>query len=45
MDENDMVANMATIFAEGVIWKSSFLGNLEPSNKKLDLWRTLICSF
>jgi hypothetical protein len=28
--KNDMVANMATIFARGALQRSSFLGNLKP---------------
>ena len=28
------------IFARGVLWRSSFLGNLKPLDKKLDLWKT-----
>ena len=36
----DMVANKATFFARGVLKRSSFLGNLKPSDKKLHLWRT-----
>ena len=35
--KNDMAANMATPFARGVLWRSSFLGRLKPLNKKLDL--------
>ena len=35
--KNDMDANMATRFARGVLWKSRFLGNLKPLNKKLGL--------
>ena len=39
--EINMVANMVTrFFARGVLWRSSFLGNLKPSNKKLGLQRT-----
>ena len=37
---NDIAVNMNIIFARGVHWRSSVLGNLEPSNKKPDLWRT-----
>ena len=37
----DMVVNMPTLFAKEVLWKSSFLGNLKPSNKNLGLRRTL----
>jgi hypothetical protein len=41
MDEkNDMVANIATLFAMGVFQSSSFLGNLKPLDKKRDLWKT-----
>ena len=29
-----------TLFRRGVLWRSSFLGNLNSSDKKLDLWRT-----
>ena len=36
---NDMVANMATLRG-GVLRRSSFLGNLKPSYKKLGLRRT-----
>jgi hypothetical protein len=35
--KNDMVANMATRFARGVLRMSSFLGNLKPSDEKLNL--------
>jgi hypothetical protein len=35
--KNDMVANMATLFAKGVFWRSNFLSNLKPSSKKLGL--------
>jgi hypothetical protein len=35
------VANMATFFARGVLRRSSFLGNLKLSDKKLGLQRTL----
>jgi hypothetical protein len=37
--KNDMVANMATFFARGVLWNSKFLSNLKPSGKKLGLRR------
>ena len=37
---NDLVANMTTFFVRGVFWRMSFLGNLKPLDKKLDLWRT-----
>ena len=30
-----MVANIATLFASGVPWRSRFLGNPKPSYKKL----------
>ena len=44
MDEKRMtgLANISTFFAMGggVLWRSSFLGNLKPSDNKLDLWRT-----
>ena len=35
--ENDMDVNMATLFARGILWRWSFLSNLKPSYKKLDL--------
>ena len=39
--KNDMGANMATFFARGgVLQRSSFLGNLKPLGKKLDLHKT-----
>ena len=38
--QNDMATNMAILFAKGGLWRSSFLGNLKPSDKKLGLWRT-----
>lgn len=41
--KNDMATNMATFLffcARGVLWRSNFLGNLEPLNKKLGLVRT-----
>ena len=31
--KNDMVANMATLLTRGGLWRSSFLGILEPSDK------------
>ena len=37
---NDMDVNMATLFAKGVLRRLSFLGNLKPLDKKLDLWGT-----
>ena len=40
INKSDMVTNMATLLARGVLWRSSFLGNLKPSDKKLDLWAT-----
>lgn len=40
MKENDIVANMATLFDRGVLERSSFLGNLKPLDKKLGLRRT-----
>lgn len=36
----DMAINMATLFAKGVLWRSSVLDNLKPSDEKLDLKRT-----
>ena len=34
MDENnDMATDMATLFARGVLRRSSFLNNLEPLDK------------
>jgi hypothetical protein len=39
--KNDMAANVATLFWRGVLQKSSFLGNLKASDKKLGLRRTL----
>jgi hypothetical protein len=38
--KNDMITNLATLFARGVLWRSSLLANLKPSDKKLDLWAT-----
>ena len=38
--KNDMDAIVATLFARGLLWRSSFLGNLKPSHKKLDFQRT-----
>ena len=35
----DMATNMATLFARGVLRMSSFLGNLKPLDKKLDIWK------
>jgi hypothetical protein len=35
--KKDMATNMATLFARGVMQSPSFLGNLKPSYKKLDL--------
>ena len=44
MDEKyDMVGQHINIFClggGGVMWRSSFLGNLKPLDNKLDLWRT-----
>ena len=41
MDEKiGMVANMTTLFTRWVLWRSSFLGNLKPLDKKLGLWIT-----
>ena len=37
---NNMIANMATFLARVVLCRSSFLSNLKPSYKKLDLQRT-----
>jgi hypothetical protein len=39
--KNDMAANVATLFWRGVLWRSSFLGNLKASDKKLGHRRTL----
>jgi hypothetical protein len=39
--KNDMAANVATLFWRGVLQRSSFLGNLKASDKKLGLWGTL----
>jgi hypothetical protein len=39
--KNDMVANVLTIFWNGVLWRSFFLGNLKALDKKLGLQRTL----
>jgi hypothetical protein len=42
--KNDMAANMATLNWRGVLWRSSFLGNLKETrnlDNKLGLWRTL----
>ena len=36
-DKIDMVTNLATLFARGVHWRSSVLGNLKPPDKKLGL--------
>ena len=38
--ENDMVANMATLFGREVLQRSGFLGNLEALDMKLGLRRT-----
>jgi hypothetical protein len=38
---SDMAANVATLFWRGVLRRSSFLGNLKASDKKLGLRRTL----
>ena len=38
--KNDMDANMANLFFRGVLWRSSFLGNLKPLDNKLDLQET-----
>jgi hypothetical protein len=35
-----MVGNVATLFPRGVLRRSSFLGNLKASDKKLGLQRT-----
>ena len=35
--KNDMVANMATLSAKGVSWRSSILGNLKTSYVELGL--------
>jgi hypothetical protein len=39
--KNDMAANVATLFWRGVLRRSSFLGNLKASDKKLGHQRTL----
>jgi hypothetical protein len=39
--KNDMAANVATLSWKGVLWRSSFLGNLKASDKKLGLQRIL----
>jgi hypothetical protein len=36
-----MTANVVTLFWRGVLRRSSFLGNLKASDKKLGLWKTL----
>ena len=36
----DVAINMATLFARGVLQRSSFSYNLKPLDKKLDLSRT-----
>ena len=38
--QNDMDLNMATLSIRGVHMRSSFLGNLKPSDKKSGLHRT-----
>ena len=38
--KNDMVANIATLLARGVLRRSGFLGNLKSSDNKLGLRRT-----
>jgi hypothetical protein len=38
--KNDIAPNMATLYARGVLWRSSCLGNLKPLDKKLGLQRT-----
>jgi hypothetical protein len=42
--KNDMVANMTThtsfLLGRRVFWRSNFLGNFKPLDKKLDLQRT-----
>ena len=38
--KHDVDANMTTHFTREILRRSSFLGNLESSNMKLDLWRT-----
>ena len=37
--KHEMVANMATLFVRGILWKSHFLGNLKLLEKKLDVQR------
>jgi hypothetical protein len=32
--KNDMASNMVTLFDSGALWRSSFLGNLKPSDQK-----------
>jgi hypothetical protein len=38
--KNNKVTNMATFLLGKFTERSSFLSNLEPSDKKLGLWRT-----
>ena len=38
--QNNMVVNMATLFARGILRRSSFLDNLKSSDKQLGLRRT-----
>ena len=38
--KNDMVATMATLLAMGVLWRSSILGNLKPSDQQPSLQST-----
>ena len=38
--QNDMVTNVATLLGRGVLWRSSFLGNLKILDKRLGLRRT-----
>ena len=33
----DMGVNLATLFTKGILWRSSFLGNFKPLDKKLSL--------
>ena len=37
---NNMIGNMAMLFAWGTFRWSSFLDNLKPLDKKLGIWRT-----
>ena len=39
--KNDMATNVATFFWKGVLWRSSFMGNIKALVKKLGLQRIL----